>query len=97
MMHDAHLEHEIFSSVGNIIKNEEPFRYGVHPESLVVNISESLIEKMIKEFTFKKHCKVYNHKECPICEKNFYKEKYKNLKKEKFLLRKFPNEVSISS
>ncbi|HRO68823.1 MAG TPA: hypothetical protein PK951_00545 [Chitinophagaceae bacterium] len=38
MVCDALLDQEIFSGVGNIIKNEVLYRIRVHPESLIGDI-----------------------------------------------------------
>ncbi len=78
---DALLEQDIFSGVGNIIKNETLFRVGIHPESLVGSIPQTKLKKLItesrkysfdflkwkKEFVLKKHYLIYNKKECTVC------------------------------
>src|SRR6185436_11778061 len=46
---DALLEQDIFSGVGNIIKNEILYRVRVHPESLVGKIPALKINKLIEE------------------------------------------------
>jgi endonuclease-8 len=76
---DALLDQQIFSGVGNIIKNEVLFRIKVHPKSLVgalpANIKQALIResrnysldflKWKREFMLKKHWLVYTKKTCP--------------------------------
>jgi endonuclease-8 len=46
---DALLEQDIFSGVGNIIKNEVLYRIRVHPESKVEKIPALKIRKLIEE------------------------------------------------
>lgn len=76
---DALLDQQIFSGVGNIIKNEVLFRIRVHPESLVGKLPPARIKALIKEsvhysfqflewkkeFTLKKHWLAHNKKDCP--------------------------------
>lgn len=49
MVCDALLEQNIFSGVGNIIKNEVLYRVKIHPESLVGKIPDSKINEIIEE------------------------------------------------
>jgi len=85
---DALLDQQIFSGVGNIIKNEVLFRIRIHPESLVgklpspkmkaltteaVNYSFQFLEWK-KEFTLKKHWLAHNKKTCPRDHVPFRKE-----------------------
>jgi endonuclease-8 len=49
MIGDVLLDQEIFSGVGNIIKNEALYCSQVHPESLVEKISEEKIREVIRE------------------------------------------------
>lgn len=81
MVCDALMNQDIFSGVGNIIKNEVLFRIGVHPESLIGNLPSKKLEELIDEarnysFDFKKwkkanvlkkHWLVYHQKNCPKC------------------------------
>jgi len=46
---DALLEQDIFSGVGNIIKNEILYRVRVHPESTVKKIPAAKIQKLVEE------------------------------------------------
>jgi len=46
---DVLLDQDIFSGVGNIIKNEVLYRAGVHPESLVGKIPAAKLKVIIKE------------------------------------------------
>ncbi|RFZ81085.1 endonuclease [Mucilaginibacter terrenus] len=76
---DALMDQQIFSGVGNIIKNEVLFRVKVHPESLVSSIPAKKLNDIINEAikysfkffeqrkagTLKKHWQAYNKKECP--------------------------------
>lgn len=81
MVCDALMDQDIFSGVGNIIKNEVLFRIGVQPESLVGNLPPKKVKELIAEarnysFDFlkwksqsvlKKHWQVYSKNTCPIC------------------------------
>jgi endonuclease VIII len=49
MICDALLEQDIFSGVGNIIKNEVLYRVKIHPESKVGKIPRQKINEVIKE------------------------------------------------
>ena len=73
---DALLDQNIFSGVGNIIKNEVLFRIMVHPQSLMRKLPLSKTKALVKEavaysfeflawkkkFGLKKHWLVYNKK-----------------------------------
>ena len=81
MVCDALLNQEIFSGVGNIIKNEVLFRIKVHPESLMGNIPQKKINELIREarnysfdflewkkaFVLKKHWLAHTKKICQRC------------------------------
>lgn len=81
MICDALMNQDIFSGVGNIIKNEALFRVGIHPESLIGNLPPKKLKEIIAEarnygFDFKKwkkanvlskHFQIYHQKNCPIC------------------------------
>ena len=78
---DALLDQQIFSGVGNIIKNEVLFRIKVHPLAKLGDLSDYKLKKMVKEaraysfdflkwkkaFELKKHYLIYNQKSCPEC------------------------------
>lgn len=78
---DALLDQNIFSGVGNIIKNEVLFRIGVHPESLVGKLPPKKLSALIfearnynfdflrwkKEYVLKKNWLVHTKKICPKC------------------------------
>lgn len=82
MVCDALLDQQIFSGVGNIIKNEVLYRIKLHPETLVRNIPapkfSSLLKearnysfdflKWKKECTLKKHWLVHTKKKCSRCD-----------------------------
>lgn len=88
MVCDALLEQEIFSGVGNIIKNEVLYRIYTHPESLVGNLPDDKLDEMITEarnysFDFlkwkqqnvlKKHWLAHSKKNCLRCNLPFHKE-----------------------
>ena len=77
----ALMNQDIFSGVGNIIKNEALFRVGIHPESLIGNLPPKKLKEIISEarnysFDFKKwkkanvlskHFQIYHQKNCPKC------------------------------
>jgi len=85
---DALLEQDIFSGVGNIIKNEVLYRVCVHPESKVGQLPEEKLDEMIaearnysfdflnwkKEGTLKKHWLAHSKKTCHRCGLPFHKE-----------------------
>lgn len=85
---DALLDQNIFSGVGNIIKNEVLFRIKVHPMNAVGNLPPKKLKELIaearnysfdflkwkKEFTLKKHWLVHTKKNCPVCEAKLIKE-----------------------
>lgn len=78
---DALLDQDIFSGVGNIIKNEVLYRVRVHPESVVKNIPVTKLKKIIEEsriYSFEflkwkrknelsKHWLAYDQKKCSRC------------------------------
>jgi len=76
---DALMDQQIFSGVGNIIKNEVLFRIKVHPESKVGELPAVKMKALLKEavlysfeflewkkaFVLKKHWLAYNKAVCP--------------------------------
>lgn len=78
---DALLEQDIFSGVGNIIKNEVLYRIRVHPESKTGHIPAGKISALLKEarhysfeflewkrrFELKKHWLAHTKKTCLRC------------------------------
>lgn len=78
---DALLDQDIFSGVGNIIKNEVLFRIRVHPESLIGGLPPRKLTELIREaraysfdfyewkkaFQLKKHWLIHTKKKCPRC------------------------------
>ena len=78
---DALLNQNIFTGVGNIIKNEVLFRTHIHPESRIGNIPTKKLNELIKEarnysfdflkwkkeFVLKKHWLMYSKRICPRC------------------------------
>ncbi|MBD8081967.1 DNA-formamidopyrimidine glycosylase family protein [Chryseobacterium caseinilyticum] len=81
MICDALMNQDIFAGVGNIIKNEALFRAGIHPETLIKNLTEAKLKTIIKETknyglefvkykrtdTLGKTFQVYHRKKCPEC------------------------------
>jgi endonuclease-8 len=82
MVCDALLDQQVFSGVGNIIKNEVLFRTRLHPETLVRDIPPRKLSELIKEarnysfdflkwkkaFVLKKHWLIHTKKVCPRCD-----------------------------
>ena len=85
---DALLEQDIFSGVGNIIKNEVLYRIRVHPESKVEKIPALKIRKLIEEarnysfeflewkrnYELKKHWLAHTKKMCLRCNLSIIKK-----------------------
>ena len=88
MVCDALLEQQIFSGVGNIIKNEVLYRVRLHPETLVGAIPAAKLTTLIKEarkysfdflkwkkdFVLKKHWLAHTKKICQRCDLPFLKK-----------------------
>jgi endonuclease VIII len=78
---DALLDQNIFSGVGNIIKNEVLFRIYVHPNSIVGAVPPRKLTSLVTEartysfdfynwkkvFQLKKHWLIFTKKKCPRC------------------------------
>jgi endonuclease-8 len=91
---DALLEQNIFSGVGNIIKNEVLYRCKIHPESLVGKIPSEDIQRLIdesviysfqfldwkKKYELKKHWLAHTKSTCERCNLPIIK-KYTGVKK----------------
>jgi len=91
---DALLEQDVFSGVGNIIKNEVLYRVYVHPESFTGKIPELKIREIIQEartycfeflewkkkYELKKHWLAHTKKICLRCNLPIIK-KYTGVKK----------------
>ena len=85
---DALLNQNIFTGVGNIIKNEVLFRIRVHPESQIGDIPAKKITELIKEarhysfeflewkkqYVLRKHLLAHTKKICPRCNIPFIKK-----------------------
>jgi endonuclease-8 len=84
---DALLDQDIFSGVGNIIKNEVLFRIRVDPRSTVGALPPAKLRALVqearqysfdflawkKEFTLKQHWLAHAQKICPRCHIPFHK------------------------
>ena len=84
---DSLLDQQIFSGVGNIIKNEVLWRVKLHPETIVENITPAQLKKLMKEVvvypleflkyrkegTLAKYWKAYNQKLCSRCKNKIVK------------------------
>jgi endonuclease-8 len=78
---DALMNQELFSGLGNIIKNEVLFRIKVHPKSFTDKLPPKKLKEMIKEariyslqfyewkkkYELKKHWLIYKKGICPRC------------------------------
>lgn len=88
MICDVLLDQQIFSGVGNIIKNEVLYRTRIHPLNKVEDLSPVKLKALVtearnysfdflkwkKENTLSKHWEVYNQKVCPLKHKIDKKE-----------------------
>ena len=88
MVCDALLDQQVFSGVGNIIKNEVLYRIHLHPETLVGNIPPRKLTQLInearnysfdflkwkKEYVLKKHWLAHTKKICRRCDLPFVKK-----------------------
>lgn len=98
MICDAILDQDIFSGVGNIIKNEVLYRCYIHPESLVGKIPKNDLSQIIaecstysfeflywkKKFELKKHWKAHTKSTCLRCNLPFNKIKTGQKKRRSF-------------
>ena len=78
---DVLLDQNIFSGVGNIIKNEVLFRLHIHPLSTVIKLPQSKLRELVNQarqysfefktwkeaFELKQHWQVHNRRDCPRC------------------------------
>ncbi|TCD10439.1 endonuclease [Pedobacter frigidisoli] len=85
---DILLDQQVFSGVGNIIKNEVLYRIRVHPHTKVRNLPRAKLRELVKEArnysfdflkwkkenTLSKNWEVYQQKECPLKHKIEKKE-----------------------
>jgi endonuclease VIII len=85
---DALLDQQIFSGVGNIIKNEVLFRIMVHPNSKIGKLPPRKLTELISEarnysfdfynwkkiYQLKKHWLIYTKSKCPRCKLKAFKE-----------------------
>ena len=88
MVCDALLDQQVFSGVGNIIKNEVLYRIRLHPETMLGKIPPRKITELITEarnysfdflkwkkaFELKKHWLAHTKKICPRCNLPFIKK-----------------------
>ncbi|MBE8724260.1 DNA-formamidopyrimidine glycosylase family protein [Flavobacterium hungaricum] len=98
MICDAVLDQNIFSGVGNIIKNEVLFRCFIHPESLTGKIPINDLNELIsecsiysfeflywkKKFELKKHWQAHTKKICPRCNIPLHKKQTGDKKRRSF-------------
>lgn len=92
---DALLEQDIFSGVGNIIKNEVLYRIKVHPESTIGKLPPAKLNKLIeeariysfqflewkKQFELKKHWLAHTKKWCLRCDLPLIRQQHMGMKK----------------
>ena len=88
MVCDALLDQQIFSGVGNIIKNEVLYRIKVHPENRIKAVPPVKLSALVKEarnysfdflqwkkeFTLKKHWLAHTKKTCLRCNLPIFKK-----------------------
>jgi endonuclease VIII len=86
---DVLLDQTIFSGVGNIIKNEVLFLVKSKPTTVIKDMSNSLLQKIIKttqkfshqfykwrkQFILKKHYRIYRKSLCPLCGEKICRKK----------------------
>jgi endonuclease-8 len=86
---DVLLDQEIFSGVGNIIKNEVLSLVRVNPKRLVRSIPQKKLIEIVKtahtyseqfymwrkKFVLRKHFTIYQKSECPYCGRKIIREK----------------------
>jgi endonuclease-8 len=98
MICDGILDQNIFSGVGNIIKNEVLYRCEIHPESIIGKIPSEKIGEIIsecciysfeflywkKKFELKKHWLAYTKKTCLRCDLPIIKKQTGNKKRRSF-------------
>ncbi len=82
MVCDVLMNQEVFTGVGNIIKNEVLFRVKLNPKSIIGAIPATKMKSLIKQaslysfefyewkklFVLKQHWKIYKQKMCPRCD-----------------------------
>lgn len=99
---DAMLEQDIFSGVGNIIKNEVLFRIRLHPLSPVGSLSRAKLSELLtqarqysfeflewkKAFVLKQHWLAHTRKICPRCHIPFLKGNLGHKKRRAFYCEK---------
>lgn len=102
MVCDALLDQQVFSGVGNIIKNEVLYRIKLHPETFIKNIPARKITELIKEarnysfdflkwkkeFVLKKHWLAHTKKVCHRCDLPLIKKYYGKTKRRSFFCEK---------
>ncbi len=95
---DVLLDQTIFAGVGNIIKNEVLFIVKRKPTTLITDMNDSLLKKIVKtardfsyqfyewrkEFVLKKHYQIYRKSLCPICQEKICKKKTGSRKRVSF-------------
>lgn len=95
---DVLMNQQVFSGVGNIIKNEVLFRIKVHPETRIKNISSGRLKKLVYEpqnyseeffewkvlFILKSNWKIMRKKECPACHSKVQRRKTGKLERWSF-------------
>lgn len=98
MVCDVLLDQDIFSGVGNIIKNEVLYRIGVHPESITGRLPPVKVKRLIDEariysfdflewkrqFELKKHWLAHTRKVCLRCNLPIIKKYTGNKKRRSF-------------
>ncbi len=86
---DVLLDQTIFSGIGNIIKNEVLFLVKKRPSCLIKDMSNSLLQKIIKtaqeyslqfyqwrkQFVLKKNYRIYRKSLCPLCGEKICRKK----------------------
>jgi endonuclease VIII len=88
MICDVLFDQQIFSGVGNIIKNEMLFKAKLHPESKVGSTPPAILKSLVNSLkkysyqflewksagVFAKHWKIYQQETCPRCDLPVHKK-----------------------
>lgn len=104
---DALIDQDIFSGVGNIIKNEVLFRIGVHPLSLLGAMPRAKLREVVeqahqysfeflawkKAYELKKHWLAHTKSTCPRCNIPFAKAYLGETHRRSFFLRTLPEKI----
>ncbi|RYZ75153.1 MAG: endonuclease [Proteobacteria bacterium] len=98
MVCDVLMDQEVFSGVGNIIKNEVQFRQRLHPETKIEDLTPKALRALVKDArdyslqfykwkkanVLKRNWLIFRKKKCPECGKPVTKRQTGKLKRVSF-------------